>query len=184
MKIEEPDFTDPRELRKQAEKKLQQRKEKALQDEADKGDAQKLLHELQVHQIELEMQNEELLKAYETAEAALKKFTMVFDQTPLGLVTLESDGTIAELNFAASDMLGYRRSSLIGCNFRLYVSDESLTTFADFFLKTYTTQQKEACKIMLGNDSGSMRQVYIEGIVIENDNNCMLSLVDVTSFDA
>jgi PAS domain S-box-containing protein len=184
MKIEEPDFTDKRELRKQAEKILQQKKEKALQDEADKADTQKLLHELQVHQIELEMQNEELLKAYETAEAALKKFTMVFDQAPLGFVTLESDGTIAEMNFAASDMLGYRRSSLLGSNFRMYVSDESVTTFSDFFKKVYTTHQKEACKIMVANDSEFMRQVYIEGIVIENDNNCMLSMVDVTSFNA
>jgi len=184
MKIEEPDFTDPRELRKQAEKILQQKKEKAQQDEKNDADAKKLLHELQVHQIELEMQNEELLKAYETAEAALKKFTIVFDQAPLGLATLESDGTIVELNFAASEMLGQRRTSLIGNNFKLYISDEFKIKFSDFFKKAYTTHQKEACKITLGNDSESMRQVYIEGIVIENENNCILSLVDLTSFNA
>jgi PAS domain S-box-containing protein len=182
MKIEEPDFRDPRTLRKQAEKILQQKKEKVIQDEKNEADAQKILHELQVHQIELELQNEELLKAYETAEAALKKYTIVFDQAPMGFATLESDGTIVELNFAAAEMLGDRRFSLMGSNFKLYVSEESRTTFFDFFKRAYATRQKEECKILLGNDTGTQRQLHIEGIVIENDNNCVLSLVDFTSF--
>lgn len=184
MKTEEPDFTDPRALREQAEKILQKKKEKALQVETDEAeaDAKKLLHQLQVHQIELEMQNEELLKAYQTAEAALKKYTIVFDQAPMGFVTLETDGTIAELNFTAAEMLGERRIGLMGSNFKLYISDESRITFSDFLKKAYTTHQKESCKIMLGNSTESNRQIYIEGIVIENDNNCMLSLVDITSF--
>ncbi len=182
MKTEEPDFTDPRALRQQAEKLLQQKMEKAMQEEKNEADAQKLLHELQVHQIELEMQNEELLKAYETAEAALKKFTIVFDQAPMGFITLESDGTIAELNFAAAEMLGDRRFSLMGSNFKLYIEDESKTAFSDFFKKTYATHQKQSCNILLGNDTESNHQIYIEGIVIENDDRCMLSLVDVTSF--
>jgi PAS domain-containing protein len=182
MKTEEPDFTDPRKLREQAEKKLQQKREKVLQDITDEADAQKLLHELQVHQIELEMQNEELLRAYEAAEAALKRYTIVFDQAPMGFITLEDDGTIAEMNFAAAEMIGDRRFSLMGSNFKLYLSNESRTAFSDFFNRAYTTHQKEACKIMLGNDIESNRKIYIEGIVIENDKNCMLSLVDVTSF--
>jgi PAS domain S-box-containing protein len=182
MKIEDPDYSNPQELREQAEKILQQKKEKALQDEADEADAKKLLHQLQVHQIELEMQNEELRRAYETAETALKKFTIVFDQAPMGFITLESDGTIAELNFAAAEMLGDRRFSLMGSNFKLYVSDESKGVFSEFFKKAYSTHQKEACKIQLIKDAGSAHQTYMEGIVIENDNNCMLSLVDVTIF--
>ena len=182
MKTEEPDFTDPRKLREQAEKLLQQKKEKARLDEKNDVDAQKLLHELQVHQIELEMQNEELLNAYEAAEAALKKYTLVFDQAPMGFVTLERDGTIAELNFAAAEMLGDRRFSLMGSNFKLYISDESKSVFSDFIKKAYASQQKESCKILLGNYTDSNLQIYIEGIVIENDNRCMLSLVDVSIF--
>jgi PAS domain S-box-containing protein len=140
------------------------------------------LHELQVHQIELEMQNEELRKAYETAEAALKKYTLIFDQAPMGFVTLESDGTITELNFTSAEMLGDRRFSLIGSNFKLYISDESKSAFNSFFANVYTSHKKETCKVMLGYENKSLFQVYIEGIVIENDSKCMLSLVDVTSF--
>ncbi len=182
MKTEEPDFTNLRLLREQAEKILQQKKDKIKLDEKNAADAKKLLHELQVHQIELEMQNEELLRAYETSESALKKFTLVFDQAPMGFVTLESDGRIAELNFAAAEMLNERRINLMGSNFKLYVADESKTAFSDFFKRAYDTHQKEACNILLGNNTGSKRQIYIEGIVIENDNNCMMSLVDLTGF--
>ena len=57
-------------------------------------DAIKLLHELQVHQIELEMQNEELILANEAAETALKKYTMLYDFAPMGYFTLEADGII------------------------------------------------------------------------------------------
>jgi nitrogen fixation/metabolism regulation signal transduction histidine kinase len=183
MKTEEPDFTDPRILRRQAERILQQKKDKARRDEKNDADAKKLLHELQVHQIELEMQNEELLKAYETAESAVKKYTIVFEQAPMGFVTLENDDTIAELNFTAAEMLGERRIKLIGSNIMLYLTDETKPIFADFIRRAYTTHQKESCKIILDNGQGDIRQVYIEGIVIENDNNCMLSMVDISSFN-
>lgn len=180
MKTEEPDFTDPRALRKQAEKILQQKREKAKLDEESEADAKKLLHELQVHQIELEMQNEELYKAYEAAEAALKKYTLVFDQAPMGFVTLESDGTITELNFTSAEMLGDRRFSLIGSNFKLYISDESKSTFNSFFKNVYTSHKKESCHVKLGYDNKPLCLVYLEGIVIENDSKCLLSMVNIS----
>jgi PAS domain-containing protein len=181
MHTEEPDFKDPRKRRAHAEKMLQQKKDvKAGPDLGNEADAQKLVHELQVHQIELEMQNEELHKAYETAEAALKKFTLVFDQAPMGLITLESDGTIAELNFPAAEMLGDRRFGLERTNLKLHITEESRTDFCNFLKKTYETNRKEACRIFLVNQPS--QQVYVEGVVIENDTQCMLSLVDISRF--
>jgi len=88
---EEMDFTDAKMLREKAEMLLNEKQKK--EDGALKGtDVNKLLHELQVHQIELEMQNEELRQAYETAETALKKYTMLFDLSPMGYFSLNSDG--------------------------------------------------------------------------------------------
>jgi PAS domain-containing protein len=181
MHNQEPDFTDPLNKRSQAEKILQLKKEKkTAPDLGNEADAQKLVHELQVHQIELEMQNEELIKVYETAEAALKKFTLIFDQAPIGFITIERDGTITELNFSAAEMLGDRRFSLLGANIRMHIAEGSRSGFFNFLKKLYETNGKEVCKICLVNQP--YQQVYVEGIVIENDDYCLLSLVDISRF--
>ncbi len=83
MIYEEMDFTDARNLRREAEKRLNE-KHRKKPEELKEADANKLLHELQLHQIELEMQNEELRQAYEKAEKALEKYTMLFDLSPIG----------------------------------------------------------------------------------------------------
>jgi ATP-dependent protease HslVU (ClpYQ) peptidase subunit len=89
MSTEDLDFTDAQMLRQMAEKSLQEGKV-VLKTPGEEADALKLLHELQVHQIELEMQNEELMKAYEKTEKALKKYTMLYDLSPMGYFILET----------------------------------------------------------------------------------------------
>ena len=178
-KQNETRFSYQTKLRKKAEAKLK-KTQLFMKKPASDADIIKVIHELQVHQIELEMQNEELYKAYEAAEDALKKYTLVFDQAPMGFVTLENNGSITELNFAAAEMLGDRRFSLIGSNFKLYISDESRSTFNSFFTNVYNSHKKESCRVMLGYDNKPLCQVYLEGIVIENDSKCLLSMVNVS----
>jgi len=181
MNTEEQDFTDARSLRIKAEEKLKEKQKHAGQ-LAQEADAKKLLHELQVHQIELEMQNEELRQAYETAETALKKYTMLYDLAPLGYLTLESDGTIAELNFTAVDMLGERRFALVGSNFKLYISNESKVVFNNFLSNIISSNQKESCEVMLGYDNNPLGHVYMEGIVSGDDQKCLISVIDLAKF--
>ena len=95
MSNEETNFTDAQMLRMKAEEQLKE-KQKKVDKPVMETDVKKLLHELQVHQIELEMQNEELREANETAETALKKYTMLYDFAPMGYFTLDSDGSICE----------------------------------------------------------------------------------------
>ncbi|MCC5931318.1 MAG: PAS domain S-box protein [Cyclobacteriaceae bacterium] len=182
MITDEPDFTDPRELRIHAEKLLKEKEEKAEKDKENEADVKKLLHELQVHQIELNMQNEELRLAYDRAEEALKKYTLLFDHAPMGYLTLESDGSIHDLNHTATELLGERRFSLINSNFKLYISEESRSTFGDFFTRIFTSHKKESCKVILGYDHNPLCLVYLEGILIENDNKCLLTMVDVSQY--
>ncbi|MBK6283671.1 MAG: hypothetical protein IPF54_14380 [Draconibacterium sp.] len=108
---EEMDFTDEQMLRSKAEELLE-KKQKKNGLPVFESDVKKLVHELQVHQIELEMQNEELRQSYLTAETALKKYTMLFDLAPIGYFSLDQEGTICELNFTGADILSERRSSL------------------------------------------------------------------------
>jgi PAS domain-containing protein len=145
-------------------------------------DSKKLLHELQVHQIELEMQNEELRQAYETAETALKKYTMLYDLAPMGYFTLDNNANISELNFTGADILGDKRFSLVNSNLKLFITQDSLPVFNDFFKKVYTCHGKESCKVTIGSDNGSIRKVYMEGIVTDDDQKCLLSVIDISDF--
>jgi PAS domain-containing protein len=181
MMNEEMDFTDAKRLREKAEKILKEKHNKE-NDTVKEINANKLLHELHVHQIELEMQNEELRQAYETAESALRKYVMVFELSLIGYFTLDADGTIRELNFTGAEMLGDRRFSLINSNFKLFISEESRPVFNDFFSKVYTSNSKESCEVVLGYDKKPLCQVYMEGVVTEDDQKCLLSVVDISKF--
>jgi hypothetical protein len=175
---EEIDFTDAQMLRRRAE--VQLRREKKIELSIDKTDAKRLLHELQVHQIELEMQNEELRLAYETAEAALKKYTMLYDFAPMGYFILDEYGSICDLNFMGADMLGDKRFCLINSNFKLFVSDDSKRVFNGFLSKLFTSNTRESCKVMLGYDHKPLCFVYMEGVVTGDDRKCLLSVVDIS----
>jgi len=145
-------------------------------------DAIKLLHELQVHQIELEMQNEELIQANETAETALRKYTMLYDFAPMGYFTLDPEGNINELNFTGAELLGDKRFSLVNSNFRIYLTEDSRPIFENFFSKVHSNKAKESCEVKLGYDGNPISTVYMEGIVTGDDKNCLLSVVDITGF--
>jgi PAS domain-containing protein len=180
MSNDELDFLDAQLLRKKAEEQLKE-KQKNIDYTVIETDVKRLMHELQVHQIELEMQNEELRQAYETAETALKKYTILYDFAPMGCFTLDSEGSISDLNFTGAEMLGDKRFSLINSNFKLFIADDYKLDFNNFFRKVFTSNAKESCKVMLGYDN-PLCFVYIEGVVIDDDHKCLLSVVDITSF--
>jgi PAS domain-containing protein len=169
-------LTDAQLLRIRAEEQLKVKQQDEGLIEAEQ-DTMKLLHELQVHQIELEMQNEELRETNEIAESALKKYTMLYDLAPMGYFTLAADGTILELNFTGAEMLGDRRFSLVNSNFKLFVSEQSRDVFNDFFKKVYTEKNKISCEITLGYDTKTLNHVQMEGVVISGERNCLLSVV-------
>jgi PAS domain-containing protein len=175
------DFTNARILRVKAEEKLKERQKNngfAILE----TDLKRLMHELQVHQIELEMQNEELQEAYETSEAALKKYTILYDFAPMGYFTLDSDGSICDLNFTGAEILGDRRISLVNSNFKLFVAEESLPVFNNFLDIVFTGNSKESCEVRLWYDKNPLCNVYMEGVVTGPDQKCLLSVVDISGF--
>jgi hypothetical protein len=181
MSNEEMNYTDARMLRKKAEAQLKQNNIKTDKPFPE-SDVKKLVHELQVHQIELEMQNEELREAYETAETALRNYTMLYDFAPMGYFTLDSEGSICELNFTGAELLGDKRFSLISSNFKLFISEDSKAVFNKFFSKLFAGNAKESCELKLGYDGNPQSHVYMEGIVTGDDRKCLLSVVDITNF--
>ncbi|HEY3389144.1 MAG TPA: hypothetical protein VGK38_06195 [Prolixibacteraceae bacterium] len=178
---EEQDLTEAQLLRLKAEKKLQKRKIKAA-DLVMGIEEKRLMHELQVHQIELEMQNDELRLANETKEAALQKYTMLYDFAPMGFFTIDETGVIEDLNFTGAELLNDRRISLMGLNFKLFVAEESKVVFDTFLEKLYADNSKESCEVKLCQHKKTFCTVYLEGVVIGQNRNCLLSVVDISSF--
>ena len=181
MSKKDQNLTDSQLLRLKAEEKLK-KQSRRTGTKVLESDTKKLLHELQVHQIELEMQNEELRQANETAEEALRKYTMLYDFAPMGYFTLDSEGSICELNFTGAEILGDKRYSLINSNFKLFVSEGSKSVFNKFFKNVYTSNAKESCELMLGYNGKQLCQVYMEGIVLGDDRKCLVSVVDISEF--
>jgi PAS domain-containing protein len=174
------DLSNAKFLREKAEEKL-----KLVQNRdyisGLESDVKRLIHELQVHQIELEMQNEELIYSNERAEAALKKYTILYDFAPMGYFSLNQDGIILELNFTAAEMLGDRRFSLINSNFKLFISEESLPVFNNFLNMVYFTKSKVSCELFLISESDQSRNIYIEALVTGEDGQCLMSAVDLST---
>ncbi|MFO7722356.1 MAG: hypothetical protein R6V49_03945 [Bacteroidales bacterium] len=127
------------------------------------------------------MQNEELIQAYETAETALKKYTMLYDLAPMGYFTISGDGSICELNLTGAEILGERHFGLIKANIKAFVSDESMKVFNMFFDEIFTSSHKVSCvaTILTGNDTE--KKVYFEGVATDDNNHCLISVIDVSN---
>ncbi|MEI6754615.1 MAG: PAS domain-containing protein, partial [Paludibacter sp.] len=146
----------------------------------DKVDNLKLIHELQVHQIELEMQNEELLKAREQADVAMEKYTDLYDFAPSGYISLSNEGSITDLNFSAATMLGKDRKHLKNTRFGLYVHPDSLELYNQSLAVAFQEKTKKSCELFLISGNDTKICVHIEAIVSENSNLCLLNLIDIT----
>ena len=181
MNKEKRSFTDDQMLRRNAEDLLKKKQvnKASLPIETD---TIKLLHELQVHQIELEMQNEELIQANLTAETALRKYTMLYDFAPMGYFTLDPEGLISELNFTGAEILGDNRFGLVNTKFRAFVEEDYQPVFDKFLKKIHSNKGKESLEIRLGNNGNPMCIVYMEGVVTGEDKFCLLSVVDISGF--
>ncbi|HEY5927015.1 MAG TPA: ATP-binding protein [Kofleriaceae bacterium] len=133
---------DSKDLRRRAEAKL------GAHDSA-VGEHARLLHELEVHTVELEMQNEELRAAREVTEAALARYAEIFDFAPIGYAVLDGDGAIREINHAGAALLGRERSVHIGKRFATLLGDAARYRFDQLLARAQLDARSESCEVEL-----------------------------------
>ena len=167
----------PAVLRQKAEELLK-KKSSESGSQFPESDFQQLIHELQVHQVELEMQNEELTRAKLESEVAREKYQELYDFAPSGYFTLSREGEILELNLCASQMLGKERSLLINSRLGFFISDNTKPRFNDFLEKVFNSRVKECCEVIFAGNEKII--VHLNGIVSDQGVHCLLSSVDIT----
>jgi PAS domain S-box-containing protein len=143
-------------------------------------EALRLIHELEVHQIELELQNEELRNARALAEAANDKYIGLYDLAPSGYFTLSSKGKIIELNLTGAKMLGKDRQHLKNRQFGFFVSKETKPAFILFLEKAFKNPSKETCEIILLANGDIPTYVLLTGIISDNQEQCHVTVIDIT----
>ncbi len=166
-------------LRQKAEEILKSRNVKY---DSNKIDAEtfRLIHELDVHQIELEMQNEELVMAKKTAEIDAVKYANLYDFAPSGYLTLSKEGEIVELNFSSANLLGKERSLLIKNRFGFFVSNTTRNIFNDFIDTLLNSKIKETCELILNVNPNAPTYVYLTGIASYDGQQCLITMVDIS----
>ncbi len=143
-----------------------------------------LLHDLEVRQIELEMQNELLRTAKYEVETALKKFTDLYEAAPVAYFTLDRNGSISALNLTASNLLRIERSLLIERNIGQFISEEYRSTFTAFLGKMFNARGKDACHMVILNNVDLPISVQVGATISTSGEECHIALIDTSMTEA
>lgn len=166
-------------LRQKAEAILKRTHIKYSFDEKEK-DLSKLYYELEVHQIELQMQNEELMQAKSEAQELSQKYVQLYDFAPTAYFTVSNSGQIIELNLSGARLLRKDRSLLLSSNFGFHINKDTRVIYNHFFSNLYTTNTKQECEVCLDLKDDLFCYLHLIGQIDEASNNCFLIAVDIT----
>jgi PAS domain S-box-containing protein len=139
-------------LRRRAEERLQTRErtpQSAIRNPQSAPASEQLVHELQVHQVELEMQNEALVQARALAEALLAQYTDLYEFAPTGYFNLAADGTILAVNLTGAGLLGLQRAELLNRRLGILVSEADRPVFSAFLERIFAGEKRECCEVAL-----------------------------------
>jgi PAS domain S-box-containing protein len=173
MNKSDPSKTD---LRQQAEAKLSRRKKSP----ATELDSLRLIHELEVHQIELEMQNEQLIQAQTESEAVHRQYADLYDFAPVGYFSLGRDGSIRMCNLTGANLVGVERNNLIQRRFGVFVAAQSRLAFSAFLEKMFSSGINEACELLMEKKGYEPLWVHLDGICNGGNEMCRVTVADIS----
>ena len=154
-----------KELLRQRAEKLLSKKSQTVSKVGDK-DVRKLVHELRAHQIELEMQNQDLRRAQEEIEESRLKYCDLYDFSPVGYFTFSQAGKIVEVNLTGASLLGVGRTKLLHRSFSTFVDPKFRSLFRDHRLRVSKKGKKEQCELKLIKKDGKSFYASLQSISI------------------
>ena len=180
MKKNPSDPNDESELRRQADVRLGR---PAPEDSP--SDTRRMLQELQIFRIELELQNEELKHAKEKSESALERYTDLYEFAPAGYFSLDDDGVILEANLAGAALLGTERGRLPARRFEVFVDPAGRHDFKTFLARVFAGHQKQTREMALLDfqSTASWSEVQAQAAVTAAGERrwCRVAVIDATA---
>jgi PAS domain S-box-containing protein len=146
----------------------------------------RLLHELRVHQVELEFQNRALREAQEQLEESRQRYVELYDFAPVAYLSLDAQGTIGELNVAATRLLGHDRAALLGRRLQTVVGFSDPQAFHGALSRALGTKQQSRTELSF-RSSSVPQATTVEMLVLPvfdtelGSVRARVALVDVTS---
>ena len=141
---------------------------------------EKLIHELGVHQIELEMQAEQLRVAQLALEESRDKYLDLYEFAPLGYLTLTNKALITEVNLSGAALLGVERSRLVNHGLGRFIAPKDQEVWDQYFIKVQQHGEKQTCTLTLKRGDGSMFPARLEGIRITGSDGTITVRVAVS----
>jgi len=169
-------------LRRQAEKKISGVKEMA--DEKSSVEIRNLIHELQVHKVELEMQIEAFQSLQTENTAAHLKYIDLYDFAPVGYFTLDKKGRIIEGNVTGAGLFGFEKRFLAGQPFHRFILPADFAPFQSCLREAFETKSKQTCRLRLVKRDGTPFDALLETIAVTDDegrfDHYRSSVTDIT----
>ncbi|RRQ22347.1 sensor histidine kinase [Thiohalobacter thiocyanaticus] len=152
---------------------------------ADLSQLQELVHELQVHQLELEMQNRELLETRAQLEAARDRYADLYDYAPVGYLDFDRHGCVLQANITALTLLGGDRAALEGQPFSVFLDKADAPEFFNHLHRVLQYGDRTHCQLRLGGRAGGSRVVRLNSIAVADEREpanplCRSAMLDIT----
>lgn len=148
-------------------------------------DVQRLVHELQVHQIELEMQNEELRRTQAELEAARDRYADLYNFSPAGHLTLYRHGTIMEANLRAGTLLGFNLNELVRQPLARFIAAEDAALYQRHCQEVLKAGTRQTCEVRLRAADGILRWVHLESLAVHEEpgpaTHWRMALLDISA---
>ena len=172
-------------LRQQAEKIAQDKPGRVVENlgALSPADAQRVLHDLQVHRIELELQNEELRRAQDALEASRARYFDLYDLAPVGYFTLNEGGLILEANLTGANLLGVARRALVNQPLGRFVVSDDADAYYLNHRQLFRTGEPRAFELRLARKNGAPFSAWIEATVTTDESGtriCRKMVSDIT----
>lgn len=128
-------------------------------------DTARLVHELQVHQVELEMQNEELRRTQAELEDSRDRYWALYEHAPVGYLALDRACRILEMNLTAATMLGVERQIGLGSRLPRFAMPAEMLAVENHLRQVFSHPSRQSCDIMARRTDGSSFPAQIESVV-------------------